>query len=146
MLGSTLMSSSSRATASGRVENYPQLLSLAVHELRTPCSVVAGYLRLLLREGGDPVTEQQRKMITEAEKSCARFISLIAELSDISKLDSGTVALAGKPLDVFSLAAEVAEHVHETGDYEMRLEVRGEAAGAPATGDAARLQAAFQAI
>jgi signal transduction histidine kinase len=134
------------SAAAPQTENYPQLLSLAVHELRTPCSVVAGYLRLLQRDGGDPITDQQRKMLSEAEKSCARFIALITELSEISKLDSGAVGLASQPIDIFSLVEEVAEHVHEASDREVRLTLTGEAAGAPATGDAVRLRAAFQAI
>lgn len=134
------------STATPSAENYPQLLSLAVHELRTPCSVVAGYLRLLQRDGGDPITDQQRKMMSEAEKSCARFIALIAELSDISKLDSGAIALAHQPIDIFALIEDLAEHVHEASDREVRFTLKGDAAGAPATGDAVRLRAAFQAI
>jgi signal transduction histidine kinase len=140
------MAGSPSSTAKSTAENYPQLLSLAVHELRTPCSVVAGYLRMLLRDGGDPMTDSQRKMVSEAEKSCSRFIALIAELSEISKLDSGAIALASQPLDVFTLVAEVAAHVHEASDREVRLAVRGDAAGAPATGDAVRLRAAFSAV
>jgi signal transduction histidine kinase len=140
------MATSSAPTATPPTENYPQLLSLAVHELRTPCSVVAGYLRLLQRDGGDPITDQQRKMMSEAEKSCARFIALIAELSDISKLDSGAIALAHQPIDIFALVEELAEHVHEASDREVRLTLKGDATGAPATGDAVRLRAAFQAI
>jgi two-component system capsular synthesis sensor histidine kinase RcsC len=140
------MAISPSSTASTPTENYPELLSLAVHELRTPCSVVAGYLRLLQRDGADPITDQQRKMISEAEKSCARFIALIGELSDISKLDSGAIGLVSQPFDVFSLVAEVAEHVHEASDREVRLTPTGEPAGAPATGDPVRLRAAFQAI
>ena len=31
-------------------ESYPKLISLAVHELRTPASVVGGYLRMLQRD------------------------------------------------------------------------------------------------
>ena len=31
-------------------DSYPQLLSLAVHEFRTPASVVGGYLRMLQRD------------------------------------------------------------------------------------------------
>ena len=31
-------------------EDYPTLISLAVHELRTPASVVGGYLRMLQRD------------------------------------------------------------------------------------------------
>ncbi len=112
-------------------EAYPQLLSLAVHEFRTPASVVGGYLRMLLRDSADPLTERQRKMLDEAEKSCARLVALVAELSEISKLDAGTIALASQPLDLFTLVGEVAEHVHEAKDRDVLLEVRGDAGGAP---------------
>lgn len=140
------MTVSSSSTTTPLAEDYPHLLSLAVHELRTPCSVVAGYLRLLQRDGGDPITDPQRKMIAEAEKSCARFIALIAEMSEISKLDSGAIALARQPIDIFALVEEVAKHVHEGSDREVRLTLKGDATGAPATGDPVRLRAAFQAI
>ena len=46
--------------------------------------VVGGYLRMLQRDTAMPLSERQRKMIDEAEKSCARLVALIAELSEIS--------------------------------------------------------------
>lgn len=126
------------------VEDYPPLLSLAVHEFRTPASVVGGYLRMLVR---DPeLTDRQRKMIEEAEKSCARLVAIVAELSDIGKLDSGAIALARQPLDLFALTADVAEHVHEGKDREVHLVVRGPESGAPIVGDVTRLRSAFDAI
>jgi signal transduction histidine kinase len=125
---------------------YPQLLSLAVHEFRTPASVVGGYLRMLQRDGETTLTERQRKMVDEAEKSCGRLVALISEMSDISKLDAGLISLARQPLDVFKLVAEVAELVQEAKDREVHLEVRGEAAGARMMGDVARLRTAFDAI
>jgi signal transduction histidine kinase len=127
-------------------ESYPKLLSLAVHELRTPASVVGGYLRMLQRDTEAPLNERQRKMVDEAEKSCARLVALIGELSDVSKMDAGLVTLARQPLDVFPLIQELAETVHEAEDRDVHLEVRGEAAGAPIAGDAARLRAAFHSI
>src|SRR2546425_2401840 len=125
---------------------YPQLLSLAVHEFRTPASVVGGYLRMLQRDGETALTERQRKMVDEAEKSCGRLVALITEMSDISKLDAGLISLARQPLDLFALVGEVAELVQEARDREVRLEVRGEAAGASVAGDAARLRSAFDAV
>lgn len=125
---------------------YPKLMSLAVHEFRTPASVVGGYLRMLLRDTESPLTERQHKMIEEAEKSCRRIVALIDELSDISKFDSGAIALARQPLDVFTLVAEVAEHVQEARDREVLLDVRGQRGGARLSGDATRLRAAFDAI
>jgi two-component system OmpR family sensor kinase len=127
-------------------KSYPELLSLAVHEFRTPASVVGGYLRMLQRNGDSPLSERQLKMVEEAEKSCTRLVALIAELSEVSKLDAGLITLAHQPLDAFTLVAEVAELVHEARDREVRLEVRGQQHGAQLSGDAPRLRTAFDAI
>jgi signal transduction histidine kinase len=126
--------------------SYPQLISLAVHELRTPASVVAGYLRMLQHDTDPPMSERQRKMIDEAAKSCARLVELVAELSDVGKLDSGLATVARQPLDFFELVDEVATRVHEAEDREVRLEVRGPAVGARITGDPARLGTAVHSI
>jgi signal transduction histidine kinase len=125
---------------------YARLLSLAVHELRTPASVVGGYLRMLQRDSESALTERQRKMIDEAEKSCARMVALIAEMSEVSKLDSGAVALGRERLDLFPLVVDVANGVHESGERDVRLEVRGEGSGASVLGDRARLASAFDAV
>jgi signal transduction histidine kinase len=127
-------------------DNYPQLISLAVHEFRTPASVVGGYLRMLQRDTDTPVNDRQRTMIDAAEKSCARLVAIVAELSDVGKLDSGLVSLARQPLDAFALIDDVAGLVHEAKDREVHLEVRGPATGATMPGDAPRLRQAFDAI
>lgn len=101
---------------------------------------------MLQRDSTDPLTERQRKMIDEAEKACARLVSLVGELSDISKLDAGFLVLAHQPLDLFALVTEMAGHVHEARDRDVVLQVRGDADGARMPGDAGRLKSAFEAI
>jgi signal transduction histidine kinase len=125
---------------------YARLLSLAVHELRTPASVVGGYLRMLQRDTTAPLTERQRKMIAEAEKSYTRMVTLIDELSEISKLDAGTAAVHEELFDLFGLVQEVADSVHEVGAGDVKLQVRGEADQAPLRGDRTRLRNAFTAF
>ena len=132
--------------ASTLLASYSRLLSLAAHELRTPASVVAGYLRMLQRDGEQPLSARQRKMVDEAEKSFARMVGLIAELSEISKLDGGTAAAKAETFDLFQLIREVAAGVHEAEDREVMLVVRGDAAGAGLTGDQTRIRAAFDAF
>jgi len=127
-------------------ESYPKLISLAVHELRTPASVVGGYLRMLQRDAETPLGERHRRMVDEAEKSWARLVALIAELNDISKLDDGLIALTSKPLDLFELIGNVAEGVHEAEDRDVRLKAQGKTVGAGMTGDIERLSTAFAAI
>ena len=127
-------------------ESYAQLLSLAVHEFRTPASVVGGYLRMLQGDSDTPLSERQRRMIDEAERSCQRLVALIAELSEIQKLDSNLVDLAQQGFDAFPAIAEAAQGVHEAEDRNVRLVVRGESAGASMQGDVTRLRKAFAAI
>ncbi len=128
------------------MESYPPLLSLAVHEFRTPISVVGGYLRLLQKDTGSPLDDRQRKMVDEAEKSCARIVALINELSDIGKLDSGQITISRKPVELFGLTADVAEHVHEARDRDVRLVVSGAPNGTMVSGDATRLRTAIDAV
>jgi signal transduction histidine kinase len=131
-------------TSSG--ESYTQLLSLAVHEFRTPASVVGGYLRMLQADSDTPLSERQRRMIDEAERSCQRLVALIAELSEIQKLDSNLIELAQHGFDAFPAMAEAAQGVHEAEDRNVRLVVRGESAGASMRGDVKRLQHAFATV
>jgi signal transduction histidine kinase len=127
-------------------DSYPQLISLAVHELRTPASVVGGYLRMLQRDEGAPLNPRHQKMVDEAAKSCARIVSLIAELSDIGKMDAGLITMAERPLDLFELVDGVAAGMHEAADRGVRLQVTGVQSGSPVVGDAVRLQGTFHAI
>jgi signal transduction histidine kinase len=132
--------------ANRTLESYPKLLSLAAHEFRTPISVVGGYLRMLQRDTDSALSDRQRKMVDEAEKSCARIVALIAELSDIGKLDAGGLTLSRQSVDLWALTSEVAEHVHEARDRDVRFEVRGGSDRAMVTGDPTRLRTAFDAV
>src|SRR5687767_1964864 len=98
---------------------------------------------MLQRDTDSPLTDRQRKMIDEAEKSFARIVALINELSDIGKLDDGRTPLRKQPLDLFALLGDVAAETHEAAERDVRLEVRGPDAGATVDGDATRLRNAF---
>lgn len=125
---------------------FPRAMSLAVHELRTPVTVVAGYLRMLLKEQGGPLTEKQRKMLEEAERSCSRIGTLVGEMSELGKLEAGDLGLAQQRFDLASLVAELASDMHEGDDRGVRLEVRGADRPLEVVGDRARLSAAVRAL
>src|SRR5688500_5107848 len=111
-----------RMTAEQNV--LPRALSLAVHELRTPVTVVAGYLRMLLREQAGPLNDKQKKMLEEADRSCGRLTAIVAEMSELGKLEGREVAMARQEFDVCGLAAELASGMHEGQDRGVTLEVR----------------------
>jgi signal transduction histidine kinase len=123
----------------------PRAMSLAVHELRTPVTVVAGYLRMLLREQAGPLTEKQKKMLEEADRSCGRLGALVSEMSEFGKLEGREVALGRQDVDIAALAAELASGMHEGSDRGVHVEVR---APAPVmvTADRTRITAALKAL
>jgi signal transduction histidine kinase len=121
-------------------------MSLAVHELRTPTSVVGGYLRMLQKDTSAELSERQRRMIDEAEKSCSRLATLLGELSELSKLDAGTAATKIERFDLFQLVAEVAHGIREGQDRDVQLDHRGPSTGAQLSGDRMRLKTALEVI
>jgi signal transduction histidine kinase len=123
----------------------PRAMSLAVHELRTPVTVVSGYLRMLLREQAGPLTEKQKKMLEEADRSCGRLGTLVAEMSEFGKLEGRELTLARQDFDLASVAEELASGMHEGSDRGVRLEVRC-AGPLMVTGDRSRIAAAVKAL
>jgi signal transduction histidine kinase len=124
---------------------FPRAFSLAVHELRTPITVAAGYLRMLLREQAGPLTDKQRKMLEEADRSCARIGALISEMSELGKLEAGDLRASGGPFDLSALLIELANDMHEGRDRGISLEVRV-ATPITVSGDRTRLAAALRAL
>ncbi|HEX7794865.1 MAG TPA: HAMP domain-containing sensor histidine kinase [Vicinamibacterales bacterium] len=127
-------------------KSYAQLLSLAVHEFRTPVSVVGGYLRMLQRDTEHPLSDRHRKMVEEAERSCARIVALIGELNEVSKLDDPIAPLPEEPFDLFAVIREVAGETHEASDRGVQLKMRGPSSGAPLKGDLVRVHRALSSL
>jgi hypothetical protein len=126
-------------------ESYPALISLAVHELRTPANIVWGYLKMLTRDGQSTLGANERHLVEQAEKSCARLAELVAELSDVANLDAGQAPMARRRVDLFGLVGEAAAGSHEGEDRGVRVDVRGQSAGASVEGDPDRLRPALAA-
>lgn len=131
---------------SAELNFFPRVMSLAVHELRTPVTVVSGYLRMLLRDQAGPLSDKQRKMLEEADRSCARISALVAEMSELGKLESGTMTLTGPEFDLSALINEVASGMHEGEDRGIRLETRGTERPVMVAGDRPRLAAVVHAL
>jgi signal transduction histidine kinase len=100
---------------------------------------------MLLREQAGPITDQQRKMLEEADKSCARIGSLVSQMSELGKLEDGQITVARAPFDLSELVVEVASNMHEGEDRGVRLETRGPGP-IMVIGDRTRLAAAIGAL
>ncbi len=123
-----------------------ELLSLSVHEFRSPVTVVAGYIRMLLKDRAGSLTDQQRKLLEDAEKSCARLSSLLAEMSDLSNLEADKAPFNRSQTDLRALLAEAIAALPPVPDRQIDVELATGAGTAIVNGDAVRLRGAFTSL
>jgi signal transduction histidine kinase len=126
-------------------ETWPRLVSLAVHELRTPATVVAGYLRMLLKDRAGPLSDDQRRLVEEAEKSCGRISALLAEMSDLAHLELGDGPFVQQTVDLAALTRDVVQAA-ATGPDLAAVTLSDAGGPAEVSGDPGRLRAALSAI
>ena len=125
---------------------WPRLLSLAVHEFRTPISVVAGYIRMLLKNSAGPLNDKQRRLLLEAEKSTARLAALVDEMSDLAKLEAGGVSMHSRRVDLGAVLEQTIASMPPLQDREVTIRLENDAPGAAVKGDAERLRSALSSI
>lgn len=131
-----------------RIEDpkWPKLLSLTVHEFRTPLTVVAGYVRMLLKDRAGPVSEQQRKLLEEAEKSCGRMTVLLSELSDLGRLEGGTLVFSRQAADLRAILRSAIEQLPPLPDREVVVTLQTGDGSAGIEADAPRLTSAISSV
>ncbi|EDY63125.2 two-component sensor [Streptomyces pristinaespiralis ATCC 25486] len=85
-----------------------ELIATVAHELRSPLTSVKGFTATLLAKWERFTDDQKRLMLETVDADANRVTRLIAELLDISRIDSGRLEVRRQPVD---LAAAVRRHV-----------------------------------
>jgi len=75
-------------------------LSRLSHELRTPLNAVLGLAQLLRIDAGERLTPAQDRRVAIIIDSGQQLLRLVEDVLDITRIDSGTVALDLQPTDV----------------------------------------------
>lgn len=125
---------------------WPRLLALAVHEFRTPMTVVAGYIRMLLKDRAGPLSDQQRRLLEEAEKSCVRLSGLLGELSELSSLEAGTAPFNRSDVDLRAVLHDTVATLPALPDRDVSVELSAGTGRAIVQGDPVRLKSALTAV
>jgi signal transduction histidine kinase len=125
---------------------WPKVLSLTVHEFRTPMTVVAGYIRMLLKDRAGALNDQQRRLLEEAEKSCGRLSGLVSEVSELSNLESDTLTFNRHPTDLRAAIRQAVEQLPPLPDREVAVDLELAEGAIMIDGDPVRLAQAFASI
>ncbi|MGI5336939.1 ATP-binding protein [Streptomyces sp. CA-181903] len=88
--------------------SHAELIATVAHELRSPLTSVKGFTATLLAKWERFTDDQKRLMLETVDADADRVTRLIAELLDISRIDSGRLEVRRQPVD---MAAAVRRHV-----------------------------------
>ena len=89
-----------------------EFLSVAAHELKTPMTSLRGYAQLLAREfdrGQASNPERARRAAHTIQVQSDKLARLVAQLLDVSRLQSGKLAIERTPTDVSDLLRGIVD-------------------------------------
>jgi len=90
-------------------EQKNQLLGMAAHDLRNPLHAILSYSDFLLEDAFDVLDEDQREFLSIIQSSTEFMASLVNDLLDVAKIESGKLTLNLQPTDLSALVeAKVA--------------------------------------
>ncbi len=78
------------------------------HELRTPLNAIIGFTGTLLMGMPGPLNEAQIHQLRLVETSGRHLLSLVNDLLDLAKIESGKVEVTLEPVDCHGVVEEVA--------------------------------------
>jgi len=97
-----------------------ELISIVSHELRTPLTSILGSLSLVVSGDTGELPEQAKGMIDIAYRNSKRLLSLINDMLDVRKMESGRAEFRYQLLELRSVVTEAME---ANSAYAEQLEV-----------------------
>ncbi|MEV4569347.1 ATP-binding protein [Nonomuraea sp. NPDC049419] len=95
------------------------------HELRTPLNSIIGLVRLLTGPGGEPLGAEQARQVELIGSSAETLLTLVSELLDIGKAESGRLDPQDTTVDLVALAERLRMTMWPAkGSEQVTLSVR----------------------
>ncbi len=88
-----------------------QFLAHMSHDLRTPLNSVLGFSQLLAMDLSKTLTKGQKENVERIEKSGKHLLTLINEILDLSRIESGSLTVELEPIDILKLIVELLAYV-----------------------------------
>jgi len=79
------------------------------HELRTPLTSIKGYVEVLLMGASGKFNEQQKHFLETIQSNTNRLNSLVDDILDVSRIESGHIILRPESFDLLSKIKDIVE-------------------------------------
>jgi PAS domain S-box-containing protein len=120
-----------------------EFVATVSHELRTPMTAIKGYVDILVMGAAGALNENQTHFLDIVRSNIDRLNTLVGDLLDISRIESGRVTLNPQPVDLCEVAEDVIQEVQRRAQNEkkpMDIALDVPAKVPPVLGDAERVR------
>ncbi|EKE03427.1 MAG: Sensor protein, partial [uncultured bacterium] len=97
-------------------------VSVASHELRTPMTAIRSYAWMALHRSDVPLSKTMEKYIARILISTERLINLVNDMLNVSRIESGRIEINPEPVDLLSLAKDIADELYFSKSPEKKVE------------------------
>lgn len=91
-----------------------EFISIASHQLRTPLTVIKGYISMMLEGNFGVLTEAEIESLKKVFLSNERLIRLVENLLNISRIESGRLQFDFREADLNEMVKSVIDELSET--------------------------------
>lgn len=88
-------------------EEKDVFIGMAAHEMRTPMTIMRGYADMLRTEQCGPLTEEQKVMVQKIIDGNESLMTLINDILDLSKIESGKTQFTFEEVNINSILQEI---------------------------------------
>ncbi|MBI1351895.1 MAG: PAS domain-containing protein [Actinomycetales bacterium] len=106
-----------------------QFVSVVSHELRTPLTSIRGSLQMLTSGILGPLNDDQQELLTMAQGNSTRLGTLIDDILDLERLDSGRMPLSPTVVNAATIAQEAVNGITgaaAAAGVPLRLDIGGQ--------------------
>ncbi len=100
------------------------------HELRTPLNAIIGFTGTLLMKLPGPLTEEQSRQLQIVDSSARHLLSLINDILDVAKIESGKASVNPEPVRVQEIVREVMDSLRAMAE-QKRLQFEADLPSVP---------------
>lgn len=144
-LGGHLGAALESALLAQNERDWQVFISHAAHEIKNPLASIKGYADLLLRRAAKDPADPYRKGLSTISSQVGRTTALLDQLSDITRIDTGSLAIDRHAGDFAALVDQVVEE-YRAGEHEPTIALDARPAELPGHFDQMRLRQVVAAL
>jgi len=93
-----------------------EFISMASHELRTPVTVIRGYIEMLINDAEKLSKDENKEYLSIVDVSAERLAGLIEDLLNVSRIEQGRLKMEMKEMDIWPMVEETVKEMKIQAD------------------------------